>query len=48
MDYYAGLDASLEETSVCVLNGDGAVVHEPRHKLEQIASGSVGQARLLL
>ncbi len=28
MDYYAGLDVSLEETSVCVVDGDGAVVHE--------------------
>ncbi len=24
MDYYAGLDLSLEETSVCVVDGDGA------------------------
>ncbi len=30
MDYYAGLDVSLEETSVCVVDGDGAVVHEAR------------------
>ncbi len=28
MDYYAGLDVSLEETSVGV--GDGAVVHEAK------------------
>ncbi|MFQ5974588.1 MAG: IS110 family transposase [Alphaproteobacteria bacterium] len=28
MDYYAGLDVSLEETSVCVVDGEGAVVHE--------------------
>lgn len=30
MDYYAGLDVSLEETSVCVVDGDGAVVHEEK------------------
>ena len=30
MDDYAGLDVSLEETSVCVVDGDGAVVHEAR------------------
>ncbi|TWB14223.1 transposase [Nitrospirillum amazonense] len=28
MDYYAGLDVSLEATSVCVVNGDGKVVRE--------------------
>ncbi len=30
MDCYAGLDVSLEETSVCVVDGDGAVVHEAK------------------
>ncbi len=30
MDYYASLDVSLEETSVCVVDGDGAVVHEAK------------------
>ncbi len=30
MDYYAGLDVSLEGTSVCVVDGDGAVVHEAK------------------
>ncbi len=28
MDYYAGLDVSLEKTHICVLDRDGAVVHE--------------------
>lgn len=28
MDYYAGLDVSLEKTHICVLNGEGSVVHE--------------------
>ena len=28
MKYYAGLDVSLEETSVCVVDGDGAIVAE--------------------
>ena len=27
MEYYAGLDVSLEETSVCLVDGNGAVVH---------------------
>lgn len=28
MDYYAGLDVSLEKTHICVLDRDGSVVHE--------------------
>ena len=28
MDYYAGLDVSLEATSVCVVNDEGKVVRE--------------------
>lgn len=28
MDYFAGLDVSLEKTHICVLNRDGAVMHE--------------------
>ena len=30
MEYFAGLDISMEETHVCVLDGEGAVVHEAR------------------
>ena len=30
MTYFAGLDVSLEETSVCVLDGNGAVVREAK------------------
>ncbi len=28
MKYYAGLDVSLEETSICVVDGEGAIVAE--------------------
>jgi transposase len=28
MDYFAGLDVSMEATHVCVVTGEGAVVHE--------------------
>ncbi len=28
MEFYAGLDVSLESTSVCVVNGEGKVVRE--------------------
>ena len=30
MDYYAGLDVSMEETHICVVDRDGVVVHETR------------------
>ena len=30
MKYFAGLDVSMEETSVCIVNQDGAVVREGR------------------
>jgi len=28
MDYFAGLDISMEETHICVLDRDGVVVYE--------------------
>ncbi len=28
MNYYSGLDVSLEETSLCVVDGEGAIVAE--------------------
>ena len=30
MEYFAGLDVSMEETHVCVVNRDGTVVHEAK------------------
>jgi transposase len=30
MDYYAGLDVSMEETHICIVDRDGGVVHETR------------------
>lgn len=30
MEYFAGLDVSMAETQVCILNQDGAVVHEAK------------------
>jgi hypothetical protein len=30
MDYFAGLDASLETVNVCTVNGDGSVVLEQK------------------
>ena len=28
MDYYVGLDVSLKQTSICVVNQAGSIVHE--------------------
>ena len=28
MNYYAGLDISMKETAVCIVNGEGEIVHE--------------------
>ena len=28
MEYFAGLDVSMAETHVCIMNRDGTVVHE--------------------
>ncbi len=30
MDYFAGLDVSLEETAVCIIDGSGRIVREAR------------------
>ncbi len=30
MEYFAGLDISMEETHICVLDRDGEVVHEQK------------------
>lgn len=30
MEYFAGLDVSMEETHICVVNRDGAVMHEAK------------------
>ena len=30
MEYFAGLDVSMEETHVCVLDREGIVIHEAK------------------
>jgi transposase len=30
MDYYAGIDVSLEQSSVCVVDGSGKIIHEAK------------------
>ena len=32
MDYFAGLDISMDETHVCVLDREGEVVHESKSR----------------
>ena len=37
MDYYAGLDVSLEETAICIVDGSGRIVKEARAASEPAA-----------
>jgi hypothetical protein len=30
MQYFAGLDVSMEETHICVVDRDGAIVHQAK------------------
>jgi transposase len=30
MEYFAGLDVSMEETHICVIDREGVVVHETK------------------
>ena len=41
MDYFAGLDISMDETHVCVLDREGAVVYES--KTESTAEAIAGE-----
>ena len=41
MDYFAGLDISMDETHVCVLDGEGVVVRES--KTESTAEAIAGE-----
>ena len=49
MEYYAGLDVSLEETSVCLVDGDGAVVHAAKvvTEVEAIAESIIEHGQQL-
>ena len=42
MKYYAGLDVSLEETAVCVIDSDGAVVAEAKVSSEPVEGRRAG------
>jgi hypothetical protein len=43
MDYFAGLDISMDETHVCVLDREGMVVRES--KTESAAQAIAGECR---
>ena len=42
MEHYAGLDVSIKETSVCIIDGTGRVVREVKVPTEPEASRHVG------
>lgn len=49
MDYYAGLDVSLEETAICVVDGSGRIVRELRATSDPEAlAGALQQLELPL
>ena len=40
MEYFAGLDVSMEETHVCVVDREGAVVHEAKDGIDACGNRS--------
>ena len=45
MSEYVGLDVSLEETSVCVLNAEGSIIFEGKVASEPLAIGELLKQR---
>jgi transposase len=48
MEYFAGLDVSMAETQVCVMNRDGAVIHEVKVPSTPAAVARVPACRPIL
>ena len=46
MDYFAGLDVSVKETSVCIVDDAGKIVREARVASEPEASGVGSRAAI--
>jgi hypothetical protein len=44
MDYYAGIDVSLEQSSVCVVDATGKIVCEAKVASEPEAASSASSA----
>ena len=47
MDYFAGLDISMDETHVCVLDREGGVVHESKTASTAAAIARIGESAKL-
>ena len=41
MDYFAGLDISMDETHICVLDREGAVVYEDPEVLPELTDADL-------
>ena len=39
MEHFAGLDVSVNETSVCIVDETGKIVREPRHEKSHCRAG---------
>ena len=48
MEYFAGLDISMEETRVCVVDREGVVDHEEKVSSTPEAIGADGKRRACL
>jgi hypothetical protein len=46
MDYFAGLDVSVKETNVCIVDEAGKIVREARVGHQQLSSAAYGKACL--
>ena len=47
MDYFAGLDISMDETHVCVLDREGIVIRESKTVLDQCARRPICEDRVV-
>ena len=48
MDYFAGLDISMDETHVCVLDREGVVIYESKTaSTAQSIAGRIGESAKL-
>jgi hypothetical protein len=48
MDYFAGLDISMDETHICVLDREGAVVYEDPEVLPELTDADLEKPGVLL
>ena len=48
MDYFAGLDVSVKETSICIVDDTGKIVREVKAGSQRSIVGSAEESRLPL